>query len=30
VHWDLKEFSIPTTKVSEYFKTLIAEKYNMI
>jgi formyltetrahydrofolate deformylase len=29
VHWDLNGFSIPEEKISEYFKTLIAEKYQM-
>ena len=28
-HWDLNEFSIPKDKIKEYFKTLIAEKYQM-
>lgn len=29
VHWDLNGFSIPKDKISEYFETLIAEKYQM-
>ena len=29
VHWDLNGFSIPTDKISEYFETLVAEKYKM-
>ncbi len=29
VHWDLDGFTIPKDKISEYFETLIAEKYQM-
>ena len=29
VHWDLTGFSIPKDKINEYFKTLIADRYQM-
>src|SRR5690554_2855210 len=29
VQWDLTDFAIPTEKISDYFSTLVGERYNM-